>query len=150
MKGFVACVLAHVSHFKAAATETPIHIAFSYDEEVGCLGAPDLVAATAALPVRPALCIVGEPTGLKVVRAHKGKLSRRVVVTGRAVTPPCLTALPMQCWPPRASPAMLGDLADETVRTGTRDDAFDPPTTHPFLSDRCMAAPRSIWCRTAR
>jgi acetylornithine deacetylase len=61
MKGFVACVLAHVPHFKASATATPVHIALSYDEEVGCLGAPDLVDAVAALPARPALCIVGEP-----------------------------------------------------------------------------------------
>jgi acetylornithine deacetylase len=127
MKGFVACVLAHVPHFKAAATATPIHIAFSYDEEVGCLGAPDLVAAMAALLVRPALCIVGEPTGLKVVRAHKGKLSRRVVITGKGGH----SALPHRAanavMAASRIAAMLGDLADETARAGTRDDAFDPP-----------------------
>ena len=43
MKGFIACVLAHVPQFKAAATATPVHIALSYDEEVGCLGVPDLI-----------------------------------------------------------------------------------------------------------
>lgn len=129
MKGFVACVLAHVPHFKASASATPIHIAFSYDEEVGCLGAPDLVAAMATLPVRPALCIVGEPTGLMVVRAHKGKVSRRIVVTGRGGH----SALPHRAanavMAASRIAAMLGDLADDTARAGTRDEAFDPPFT---------------------
>lgn len=83
MKGFVAAVLAHVPLFKASASATPVHICLSYDEELGCLGAPDLVAATAALPVPPALCIVGEPTGLRVARSHKGKLAQRLTFTGR-------------------------------------------------------------------
>jgi acetylornithine deacetylase len=129
MKGFLACMLAHVPHFKAAATATPVHIALSYDEEVGCLGAPDLVDAVAALPARSALCIVGEPTGLAVVRAHKGKVARRVIVTGRGGH----SALPH-----RAANAVLaasrlvsrlGELADTTARSGPHDDAFDPPWT---------------------
>jgi acetylornithine deacetylase len=83
MKGFIASVLANVDLFARAATVTPVHLAFSYDEELGCLGAPDLVAAITALPARPAMCIVGEPTGLAVVRAHKGKVARRITMTGR-------------------------------------------------------------------
>lgn len=129
MKGFVACVLAHVPHFKASATATPVHIALSYDEEVGCLGAPDLVDAVAALPARPALCIVGEPTGLKVVHAHKGKIARRVIVTGRGGH----SALPHRAanavMAASRLAALLGDLADATARSGPRDDAFDPPYT---------------------
>jgi acetylornithine deacetylase len=83
MKGFVASVLAYVPIFAASARAVPVHLAFSYDEEIGCAGAPDLVAAVAALPVRPSLCIVGEPTGMRVAYAHKGKLARRVTVLGR-------------------------------------------------------------------
>lgn len=83
MKGFVALCLSHVDSFKRNATRTPVHLAFSYDEEVGCRGALDLVKATAALPARPALCIVGEPTSLRVVSAHKGKVARRIRITGR-------------------------------------------------------------------
>jgi acetylornithine deacetylase len=83
MKGFIASALANVDLFARAATVTPVHLAFSYDEELGCLGAPDLVAAIAALPARPAMCIVGEPTGLAVVRAHKGKVARRITIAGR-------------------------------------------------------------------
>lgn len=129
MKGFIACVLAHVPRFKKAATATPVHIALSYDEEVGCLGAPDLVAGIAAAPVKPALCIVGEPTGLAVGYAHKGKIARRVTVTGRGGH----SALPH-----RAANAVfaaarivtaLDDLAQLMARQGARDDAFDPPYT---------------------
>jgi acetylornithine deacetylase len=83
MKGFIARVLANVDRFAQGASATPVHLAFSYDEELGCLGAPDLVSAIVALPARPAMCIVGEPTGLAVVRAHKGKVARRITVTGR-------------------------------------------------------------------
>jgi acetylornithine deacetylase len=84
MKGFIACALAHVADFAAAARETPVHLALSYDEEVGCAGTADLVAAVAALPARPGLCIVGEPTGMRVARAHKGKIARRVTFRGKA------------------------------------------------------------------
>ena len=129
MKGFVACVLAHVPLFKTTATQTPIHIAFSYDEEVGCLGAPDLVDAIAAMPAKPALCIVGEPTGLKVVHAHKGKVARRIIVTGRGGH----SALPHRAanavMAASRLAAMLGDLADVTARSELRADAFDPPYT---------------------
>jgi acetylornithine deacetylase len=83
MKGFLAVVLAHVPAFIAAKGCVPIHLAFSYDEELGCRGAPDLVSAIAAFDVPPLLAIVGEPTSLRVARAHKGKLARRLTITGR-------------------------------------------------------------------
>ncbi len=129
MKGFIASILAHVPHFKAAASDVPVHIALSYDEEVGCLGAPDLVAEIAAAPVKPALCIVGEPTGLSVGYAHKGKVARRVVVTGRGGH----SALPHRAANAVVAAARivsaLEDLALRTARGGIRDEAFDPPYT---------------------
>lgn len=129
MKGFIACVLAHVPHFKAAATQTPVHIAFSYDEEVGCLGAPDLVDVVARLPEKPALCIVGEPTGLNVVHAHKGKVAHRIILTGRGGH----SALPHRAANAVTAAARLAthisDLADATRNSGLRDESFDPPYT---------------------
>lgn len=129
MKGFMAGVLAHVPHFKAAATQTPVHIALSYDEEVGCLGAPDLVDVVAALPSRPALCIVGEPTGLNAVYAHKGKVARRIILTGRGGH----SALPHRAANAVTAAAQLvtrlSELADTTRKSGAHDDAFDPPYT---------------------
>jgi acetylornithine deacetylase len=129
MKGFLACVLAAVPRFRAAATAAPVHLAFSYDEEVGCLGAPDLAAAMAALPVQPALCIVGEPTRLDVVHAHKGKVARRIVVTGRGSH----SALPHRGANAVLAAARLvaglGALAEQAAAAGAQDAAFDPPYT---------------------
>ena len=66
MKGFLACLLAKAESFKNADLRVPIHLAFTYDEEVGCLGVPSLVEAINNLPHKPAMCIVGEPTEMKV------------------------------------------------------------------------------------
>ena len=82
MKGFIAAVLAMVPAFQGRTLATPIHLAFSYDEEVGCLGVRRLIDRLADRPVRPAGCIIGEPTEMKVVRAHKGKISYLCEVRG--------------------------------------------------------------------
>ena len=82
MKGFIAVVLAQAPAFVERQLKTPIHLAFSYDEEVGCLGVRRLIDRLRQLPVKPAACIVGEPTEMKVVRAHKGKLSFACEVQG--------------------------------------------------------------------
>ncbi len=83
MKGFVACALAAAPGFAAAPLKRPIHFALSYDEEVGCLGAPSMIGAMASSNPRPSAVLVGEPTGMKVVSGHKGLYSVRVEITGR-------------------------------------------------------------------
>jgi acetylornithine deacetylase len=82
MKGFVAVALALVPEFAKAALQTPLHLAFSYDEEIGCLGVRRLLADLAEAGIKPRGCIVGEPTHMQVIRAHKGKLSYRCHVRG--------------------------------------------------------------------
>lgn len=82
MKSFLALALAHVDAARAAPLKRPIILAFSYDEEVGCLGAPGLIAAMTSLP-RPAAVIVGEPTSMRVVSGHKGISTFTVTVEGR-------------------------------------------------------------------
>lgn len=82
MKGFLACVLALVPEFVARGLATPVHLALSYDEEVGCLGVRRLLAQLTEDGLRPQACIVGEPTGMEVITAHKGKLSIRGLVRG--------------------------------------------------------------------
>jgi acetylornithine deacetylase len=72
MKGFIAAVLASVPLFAAKPLRVPVHLAFSYDEEVGCLGAPRVIDALQAEMLQPALVIVGEPTGLEVADRHRG------------------------------------------------------------------------------
>jgi acetylornithine deacetylase len=82
MKSFVATALALAPEFQRAKLTAPVHFSFSYDEEVGCLGVRRLIAELERLKLRPAACVVGEPTSMKVVRAHKGKISYRCHVRG--------------------------------------------------------------------
>lgn len=84
MKGFLACMLAAVPHFLAQPLRQPLHLAISYDEEVGCLGVRSLVKALAQRSDRPAICLIGEPTELRPVLGHKGKLAMRCDVQGAA------------------------------------------------------------------
>jgi len=72
MKGFIAVVLSLVPEIKTLKLKIPIHLAFSYDEEVGCLGAPGLIARLIKDVPMPMGAIIGEPTGMKLVNAHKG------------------------------------------------------------------------------
>ncbi len=83
MKGFLALALAAAPDFAATGLRRPVHLAFSYDEEVGCLGAPDLIAALVANLPRASAVIVGEPTDMVAVSGHKGIASWTVTVTGR-------------------------------------------------------------------
>jgi len=82
MKSFIAVALAAVPDFIAAASRTPVHIALTYDEEVGCIGVRGLIQRLKDAPVRPALCIIGEPTLMQPVVSHKGKRSLRCRVHG--------------------------------------------------------------------
>jgi len=83
MKGFLALALAAAPDLARATLTRPVHLAFSYDEEVGCLGAPDMIEVIATDVPRPALVVVGEPTDMVAVRGHKGIASFIVTVTGR-------------------------------------------------------------------
>jgi acetylornithine deacetylase len=82
MKGFLGVVLAKTPDFIRRQPKTPIHLAFTYDEEVGCLGVRTLLSELGRRPVRPRACIVGEPTLMKPVIGHKGKQSVRCHVHG--------------------------------------------------------------------
>ena len=83
MKGFIALALAAVPDLLAAGLKRPAHFAFSYDEEIGCFGAPAMIETLARELPRPALAVVGEPTSMEVVSGHKGIGYWRVTVRGR-------------------------------------------------------------------
>lgn len=83
MKGFIAAALAFVPHWLAQGLKRPLHFAFSYDEEVGCIGVRRLLADLEHCGVRPGGCVVGEPTGMRVIVAHKGRQSFRCHVRGK-------------------------------------------------------------------
>jgi acetylornithine deacetylase len=84
MKGFIACALALAPRFAAAPLTRPLHIALSHDEEVGCLGAPIMLAELVRTGPRPATCIVGEPTEMRVIEGHKGMCEYTTRFTGLA------------------------------------------------------------------
>lgn len=84
MKSFIACVLALAPQYVERGLKTPLHLAFSYDEEVGCLGVRGLLEDMVAAGIRPRSCVVGEPTEMRPVIAHKGKQSYRCTVRGLA------------------------------------------------------------------
>lgn len=84
MKGFVAACLAAADGFTSADLARPIHIALSYDEEIGCLGVPRLIDDLLAHEEKPDLAIVGEPTGMRLGDRHRGFLGFRTRFEGKA------------------------------------------------------------------
>ncbi|QTP58401.1 acetylornithine deacetylase [Billgrantia antri] len=84
MKGFIACALVELPEWLKRGLDKPIYLALSYDEEVGCIGAPRMIERLMADHPRPAAVIVGEPTMMQPVVAHKGATNLRTTVTGRA------------------------------------------------------------------
>ncbi len=129
MKGFVACALRAAMDATDRPLRTPLHLALSYDEELGCLGVPSLIDMLAAAPVRPAMCIVGEPTGMQVATGHKGKIALRATCTGReghsALAPSALNALHLGADFLNSVRALQAEVAT----TGRRDGDYDVPYT---------------------
>ncbi|MFD2741231.1 acetylornithine deacetylase [Sulfitobacter aestuarii] len=72
MKGFLAAVMAMAPHYAALPLRRPVHFAFTYDEEIGCLGAQSLVPELQRLGLKPDIAIIGEPTEMRVIEGHKG------------------------------------------------------------------------------
>ncbi|WP_237152205.1 acetylornithine deacetylase [Oryzibacter oryziterrae] len=83
MKGYIAAALAAVPTIASLKLARPVHFAFSYDEEAGCIGVPHLIARLPELCAAPLGAIIGEPSSLTAIRAHKGKAAARLTVTGR-------------------------------------------------------------------
>ena len=127
MKGFIAGSLALVPEFLAMPRKKPIHLAFSYDEEVGCAGAPYMLADLHERGIRPEGCVVGEPTGMQVVVAHKGINLFRCKVHGKAahssLTPRGCNAIEYAA----RLICRIRDLADSFKANGPYDQFYDVP-----------------------
>ena len=82
MKSFIAVCLKKLPDIIDRNLNTPIHFAFSYDEEIGCVGVRTLLAELEKRPHKPKSCVIGEPTGMQVIRSHKGKISMRCEIHG--------------------------------------------------------------------
>ncbi len=129
MKSFVAVALALVPEFLARGLKTPVHFAFSYDEEVGCLGVRGLLAELRRRPVKPRGCIVGEPTLMRTVIAHKGRKSMRCHIHGKeahsALTHEGVNAVEMAA----ELVTYLRGMAQRKREHGPFDPDFTPPYT---------------------
>lgn len=131
MKGFIACCVAQLPSFVQQSNEKkltkPIHLALSFDEEVGCLGSPLILADLAEQGIKPDYCIVGEPTMMKMVTAHKGIQVYHCKVHGKSVhsslTPQGVNAISY------ASKIInfIDELAENLQQRQDQDFAFDVP-----------------------
>jgi acetylornithine deacetylase len=72
MKGFIACTLAYAPEYSKANLDRDIHFSFTFDEETACQGAPILIKELIKRGIKDGICIVGEPTSMKIINAHKG------------------------------------------------------------------------------
>lgn len=125
MKGFCAVAIATMLEAAKRPLKTPLHLALSYDEEIGCMGVRSLVDILQAAPVRPRFCIVGEPTGMQVATGHKGKVALRATCTGReghsALAPMALNALHLAADFVQAVRALQADVAAKGLKDGDYD-----------------------------
>ena len=133
MKGFVAAALscagiAAQRHLQTPL-QTPLHLALSYDEEIGCVGVRSLIDMLAAAPVKPAMCIVGEPTAMAIATGHKGKTAIEAACVGSAahsaLAPQAVNAIHLAC----DLIAQIRHLQDDMVTDGAQDSAYDIPYT---------------------
>lgn len=129
MKGFIGTSLSLLPTILQAKLREPVHYALSFDEEIGCMGAPYLLAELRERGVRPSGCIVGEPTSMRVIVAHKGINAYRCCVKGFAahssLTPRGVNAIEYAA----RLICFIRDIADEFKANGPYDQAFDVPYT---------------------
>jgi len=128
MKGFIGLVLDAATRLRADTLAVPVHIALSYDEEVGCAGVRSLVDHIAAMETRPALAIIGEPTDMQVVTAHKGIEVIRTRIRGRAAHSSLPEAGANVLYAAADLLTCLRGLAGRLAKS-PRDSRFDPPYT---------------------
>ena len=129
MKGFVGIVLTFVPELLRRELQTPIHLAFSYDEEIGCVGVRRLLDILKEMPIRPKACIIGEPTSMKVTVGHKGKKSVRCHVRGfeahSSLAPRAVNAVEMAA----EVIVYLRGMGKRFAAEGPFDDDYDVPHT---------------------
>ncbi|MBU6475540.1 MAG: acetylornithine deacetylase [Alphaproteobacteria bacterium] len=129
MKGFIAVALAKVPEMSKRPLAAPLHLAFSYDEELGCLGAHDIARHLDHLPVKPKLCVVGEPTDMKAITGHKGICDFECTVRGKeahsSLAPYAVNAVESAA----ELVAYIKSVARRMQNEGPFNKQFDPPFT---------------------
>lgn len=129
MKGFIATALALLPEMLAEPLATPIHFAFSFDEEVGCAGVPHLLAELGAALPFPSIALIGEPTEMRPVIAHKGIHGFATRIRGRDGHSSAPERGAGAIIPAAEAIAFLGRLAAELKAAAPANSPFDPPYT---------------------
>lgn len=127
MKGFIGMALSQAQAFLESPAPFAVHLAFSYDEETGCLGVRELIADLKDAGITPLACIIGEPTGMVPAIAHKGVYRWRCCVRGKeahsSLTPQSVNAIEMAA----RVIGHLRDMAEGFEREEPRYEGFDVP-----------------------
>jgi acetylornithine deacetylase len=150
MKGFLGCCLALIPEYFRRGPKLPLHLAFSYDEEIGCIGVRRMIADLAPMEVKPHLGIIGEPTSMKVVSGHKGRYALRCRVRGleghSALAHRGVNAIEVAA----ELIVKLKNMGAELRDSGPLDADFDPPWTTIQTGvvsggSACNIVPRDCW-----
>ncbi|MCB1354319.1 MAG: acetylornithine deacetylase [Rhodobacteraceae bacterium] len=129
MKGFLACVLAVAQALKVEDQRMPLSLALSWDEEIGCRGIAEMIDQVIPTLGRPDLCIVGEPTSLRLVTGHKGKASYRAIATGEAGHSAMAPQFRNALHPAADLVRAIRDRQAALMTQGARDARYDPPVS---------------------
>ena len=149
MKGFLACTLAYAPIFSKSNLNRDIHFSFTFDEETACLGAPILIEELKKRNIRDGICIIGEPTKMKIIDAHKGCYEYTTYFEGLAghSSTPHKGVSAVEFAARYAS--KLIELRDELKKRAPKDSIFDPPFStlqvggifggiaHNVIADKC-------------
>ena len=149
MKGFIACVLAYVPTLSKTNLDRDIHFSFTFDEETACIGAPLLIKELKKRDITDGICIIGEPTKMKIIDAHKGMNEYTIHFEGLAGH---------SSQPQKGVNAIeyaskyvnkLLELRNELIKRGPENCIFDPPHStlsvggisggiaHNVIADKC-------------
>jgi acetylornithine deacetylase len=127
MKGYIATVLSKVPAFLAADQDSALHLALSYDEEIGCIGVRGLIQDLQEIGLKPAGCIVGEPTLMQPIIAHKGTHRFRCCITGREAHSSYTTHGVNAIEYASRIVVYIREIADRLARIEKRDDSYTVP-----------------------
>jgi acetylornithine deacetylase len=129
MKGFIAATIAMAPIFAQAQHDRPLHFAFTYDEEVGCIGAGHLAQSLGDLGIKPSVAIIGEPTDMRIIEGHKGCYEYTTRFQGLAGhgSAPDLGVNAVEYATRYVS--FLLDLKDQLRAMAPADSPFEPPWT---------------------
>ena len=149
MKGFIACTLAFAPVFKESNLDRDIHFCYTFDEETACIGAPLLIKELKKRDIKNGICIIGEPTNMKIIDAHKGMNEYTVHFGGLAghSSKPHMGVNAIE-YASRYINKLL-ELRQELIKRAPKDCIFDPPHStlsiggisggiaHNVIADKC-------------